>query len=127
MSTTVCRSVENSPAFAKANQQFFLLAFVERKLFTQLVHNYFPDEKGPASRGTGVAFASTIAFGCGRVTQDGSLVLALPLRTCFLVRRSAGSAGGRVYRSETMTLKEAMIRRANGRGRRSGAVEAVVA
>ena len=36
------------------NQQCFLLAFVERKLFTQLVHNYFTDEKGPASRGTGV-------------------------------------------------------------------------
>ena len=65
------------------NQQFFLLAFVGRKLFTQLAHNYFLDEKGPASRGTGVAFASTIAFGGERVTQDGSLVLALPLRTRF--------------------------------------------
>jgi hypothetical protein len=30
------------------NQQFLLLAFAERKLLTQLVYNYFPDEKGPA-------------------------------------------------------------------------------
>ena len=86
----------------------------------------FLTKRGPASRGTrgGVRVNDCLRLGQGDARPH---VLALPLRTCFLVRRSAGSAGGRVYRSGTMTLKEAMIRRANGRGRRSGAVEAVVA
>jgi hypothetical protein len=93
------------------NQQFFLLAFAGRKLFTQLVHNYFPDEKGPAAASEMVRVSD-----CRRLLQGDQTASAWhrPCERDF-------------WQEWSMTLKEAMIWHANGRGICREAVEAVVA